>query len=98
MDWHGLIGVGLLTIGGGIFGLTLFQAVGGRLRPSEAGAQVATSLGTILVGLAMQPGIGAMSTPLLTGGGAALISGSLLTARHPRHVHGASDERTRRLS
>lgn len=98
MDWHGLIGVGLLTIGGGIFGLTLFQVVGGRLRPSEVGAQVATSVGAILVGLAMQPGIGALSTPLLTGGGAVLISGSLMTARHLRQVRGAPDDKTRRLN
>ena len=97
MDWHGLIGVGLLTFGGGVLGLTLFQAVGGRLRPTQIGEQVAASAGTILVGLAMQPGTGAHGTTLLIAGAATLISSSLLTARRLRKLPGSREDVTRQL-
>ena len=97
MDWHGLIGVCLLTFGGGVLGLTLFQAVGGRLRPTQIGEQVAASAGTILVGLAMQPGNDAHGTTLLVAGAATLISSSLLTARRLRRLPGAREDVTRKL-
>ena len=86
-----------MTFGGGVLGLTLFQAVGGRLRPTQIGEQVAASAGTILVGLAMQPGTGAHGTTLLIAGAATLISSSLLTARRLRRLPGAREDVTRKL-
>ena len=79
MDNNVLWNVALLTGGGLLFGYTLFQTVARRISGRQIGASVLVSLGLVLGGFWLMPGMG---SGMLLGMAASvcLTSGSLLTA------------------
>lgn len=80
MDKNLLINVGLLSLGGALFGYTLFQIAARRISGRQIGASVSVSLGMILVGFSFMPQSGEAGTLVGMAGAVCLISGSLLTA------------------
>jgi hypothetical protein len=80
MDKTLLLNVGLLSLGGALFGYTLFQIAARRISGREIGASVCVALGLVLVGLSLMPNGGEVGTLMRLTGTVSLLSGTLLTA------------------
>ena len=84
MDWVGLKIAALLTMGGAIAGVTLFQIAAGRIKTREIGPRFAAALGAVLAGLTFMPELAEYSQWLVGVGSVAIIGASLQTARNAR--------------